>query len=225
MIITIDGPTASGKSSLAHYIAQRLGLFHLNSGLLFRALAYCLMTYEDYTVEKIMHPQDEDILHVLQDIRYDFIHQKARVTYKECDITPFLKSPLMDQMASLLSTHLFVREQLLHFQRAYAKNHSVVVDGRDAGSIVFPEASCKIFLTASPAARAERWLAANRARGRTYTHERALDEIKTRDERDATRTVAPLVIPHDAIVIDNTGLDIEETYNHFCALYKMCTAS
>lgn len=222
MVITIDGPTASGKSSLAHLIAQKLGLSHLNSGLLFRGLAYILLTYYDYSLEQLQHPLASDIDTVFDrhELEYIVKNNKVMLIYKQCDLTPFLKSQSMDQAASLVSMDVCVREKILTFQRSYAQRHAIVVDGRDAGSVVFPYADLKIFLTAAPEVRAERWRGGNLQKGKKYTIEQALHEVMTRDQRDATRLVAPLVIPHDATVIDNSAMDMQQTFEQFMHIFS-----
>ena len=212
MIITIDGPSASGKSSLAKLMAQKLGLIHLNSGLLFRAVAYILITYFDYNEETLIYVTKEDIDKIFsRDFDYISDDGKGRIIYDNRDLTPFLKSSQIDQGASLVSTVPYVRETLLKFQRDFAKTNFLVADGRDLGSVVFPDANFKIYLTAFPEVRAERWRQAQLEKGKKYTQEQALQEITVRDNRDKERSVAPLVIPKDAIVIDNSNMSLEDT--------------
>lgn len=212
MIITIDGPSASGKSYTARLLAQKLGLKHLNSGLLFRALAYILVTYFDYSPENLVYVRREDIDKILSN-NFEYLSENGfgKVIYNQRDLTPFLKSQKIDQAASILSTVPYVREVLLNYQRHYALENSIVVDGRDAGSVVFPNAQVKIFLTASPEIRAQRWHDDMLQKGKKYTFEHSLKEITTRDERDKMRSNAPLVIPEGAIVIDNSNLDVNQT--------------
>src|SRR3990167_1926056 len=212
MIITIDGPSASGKSSLAKLMAQKLGLIHLNSGLLFRAVAYILITYFDYNEETLIYVTKEDIDKIFsRDFDYISDDGKGRIIYDNRDLTPFLKSSQIDQGASLVSTVPYVRETLLKFQRDFAKTNFLVADGRDLGSVVFPDANFKIYLTAFPEVRAERWRQAQLEKGKKYTQEQALQEITVRDNRDKERSVAPLVIPKEAIVIDNSNMSLEDT--------------
>lgn len=222
MIITIDGPSASGKSTLASMIAQKLGLFHLNSGLLFRGMAYILMTYFDYTLEDLANPKYEDIDAVLSGNEFEYIYKNGKgfLIYRNCDLTPFLKSPKVDQAASILSMNPFVREHLLQFQRRYALTHQVVVDGRDTGTIVFPNANLKIFLTATPEVRAERWRQANLAKGKKYTFEESLKEINDRDKRDEMRKIAPLKPAEDAFIIDNSTMSLEQTFDAFMKIFS-----
>lgn len=212
MIITIDGPSASGKSSAARLLAQKLGLKHLNSGLLFRALAYILITYFDYTQENLIYVKKEDIDKILSN-NFEYLSENGigKIIYNQRDLTPFLKAQKIDQVASILSTVSYVREVLLNYQRHYALENSLVVDGRDAGSVVFPNAQVKIFLTASPEVRAQRWHDFMLQKGKKYTFKESLNEINIRDQRDKMRTDAPLIIPEDAIVIDNSNLNSSQT--------------
>ena len=212
MIITIDGPSASGKSSLAKLMAQKLGLIHLNSGLLFRAVAYILITYFDYNEETLIYVTKEDIDKIFsRDFDYISDDGKGRIIYDNRDLTPFLKSSQIDQGASLVSTVPYVRETLLKFQRDFAKTNFLVADGRDLGSVVFPNANFKIYLTASPEVRAERWRKAQLEKGKKYSSEQALDEITVRDKRDQERSLAPLITPKDAVIIDNSNMSLGDT--------------
>lgn len=219
MIITIDGPSASGKSTLASMVAKKLGLYHLNSGLLFRGLAYILIIYFDYKEEDLARPKPQDISAILNNFEYIYKDGKSFLIYDNADLTPFLKSAKVDQAASILSLNPFVREKLLQYQRKYALTHNIVVDGRDTGTIVFPNASLKIYLTASPEMRAERWRLANLAKGKKYTHEESLKEIQERDQRDAERKIAPLKPADDAFIIDNTNMNLEQTFQKFMQIF------
>ena len=215
MIITIDGPTASGKSSVGRLLAQELGAYYLYTGLLYRALAYILMKDYGYTLESIAVPNLADVQKVLDPKRFIYCYddqQRERIFFDEVDITPFLKdSATIDQAASIISTNNDVRNALNTMQREIANQQDVVIDGRDSGSVVFPHADYKIFLTASEKERAKRWQLQQEKKGNSVTFDQALSALKTRDERDAKRVHAPLIIPEGAKVIDNTGMSIDQT--------------
>lgn len=214
MIITIDGPTASGKSSVARALAKRLNFYYVYSGLIYRALAYLLINQKAYTQEQLKKPLAEDIAQLLDQKRFVYRYddqEQERVFFDAQDITPFLKDSFIDQAASIVSTHERVRSELRNVQRIIARSYDLVVDGRDAGSVVFPEAEYKFFLTASPEIRAERWRLQQLQLGEEFTPKQAREQIAQRDKRDQTRDIAPLIIPNDAIVIDNSALNIEET--------------
>lgn len=214
MIITIDGPTASGKSSVGRALAKRLNFYYVYSGLIYRALAYLLINQKAYKQEQLKNPLAEDIARLLDQkhfvYRYDDQEQE-RVFFDAQDITPFLKDSFIDQAASIVSTNERVRSELRNVQRMIARSYDLVVDGRDAGSVVFPEAEYKFFLTASLEVRAERWRLQKLQLDEEFTAKQSCEQIATRDKRDQTRDIAPSIIPNDAIVIDNSALDIKET--------------
>lgn len=214
IIITIDGPTASGKSTVAQLLAQRLGFYYLNTGLLYRACAYALE--KDYGFAVHLHCIDpmfnrDDLQKIVDELSYAYEVNKTFVYYRGTDITPCLGTDEIGQLASRISASKQVREVLLSMQRRIAHQHDIVVDGRDCGSVVFPQAAVKFFLTASLECRARR-LMKDHAR---YPVDTLLKQIKAdiheRDERDKNREVAPLRIPDNAMIIDNTELTVEQT--------------
>lgn len=224
MIITIDGPSASGKSSLARKLANELGIYYLNSGLLYRALAFILINKFNYSDAKLKNINIVDIDLILSELKYYFnVSVEAQgaksdgktesIKYQEVDITPFLKTPHIDQIASILSENKLLRLSLLDYQRNFSKENDLVTDGRDCGSVVFPDADVKIFLTASIQVRALRWQKEMKLKGLQYSLQECEQLISERDKRDQEREIAPLIIPKDAIVLDNSDLNQEETFN------------
>lgn len=212
MIITIDGPSASGKTTIAQLVAQRLDIFYLSSGMLFRALAYALTEYYEYSLKNIacVTQHDLDRLQKEYEISYYYdSHGVMKICINDTDVTALLKTPEMDQLASCVAINPLVRNDLMRLQREIAQKHSVVVDGRDCGSIIFPHADFKFFMTASLPVRAARFQADQQKKGRKLSLKKAEDELAVRDERDSTRDVAPLVIPQGALVIDTSDLSIE----------------
>ena len=212
MIITIDGPTASGKSTAGRLLAKELNYYYLYTGLLYRALAYLLMNEQGYTLETIAHPDMNVVDQILKQLiyRYD-ASNRERIFFDKKDITPYLKGDRVGQAASIVSTNPEVRDRLNILQRAIADDHDVVIDGRDSGSVVFPKADVKFFLTASEDVRALRWKAQQEKRGENVTLQEAQEFVKSRDHRDTTRKTAPLTIPQGAQVIDNSNMSIGET--------------
>jgi len=202
MIITIDGPVASGKSTVACLLAQHLGALYLNSGLLYRALAYFL-SEQGYTPEQMQHMTIEKVKQLVDVAKFSYVYDDghASIRYDARDLTPLLKNAVIDQAASCLSTVPAVRAFVNDILRATAHGHTVVIDGRDAGSVIFPDATHKFFLTASPHVRAQRWQADQAQRGNQYTLQEALAEVNKRDERDSTRAVAPLSVPEGAVLV------------------------
>lgn len=212
IILTIDGPTASGKSSAAHLLAQKLGFYHLSSGFLFRALAYLLLTKAGYTLESLACPGRLDTVTYLDPERFVVHFNESGsiiIFFDNHDITPLLKTTLIDQGSSILGLDARVREALCQVQRALAERYNLVVDGRDAGSVIFPHAQVKFFLTAHSGARAQRWLEEQQKKGVSMTLAQAQEQIMVRDKRDSQRAIAPLCVPEGAFIIDSTVLGIE----------------
>lgn len=223
MIITIDGPTASGKSTVAQMLADAHNMYHINSGLLYRALAYLLMRDAGYTHDTLLTVSDADVSVCADPKRlvYEYAPRVgARILFDGVDITPELKKAGIDACASILSSVALVRVHVDAMQRHIAKLHSVVVDGRDAGSVVFPNADYRFFLTASLTVRARRWQHMQEHKGNMYSLEHAEQEISVRDHRDSTRAVAPLIVPKNAIVIDSSELTVQQTVDVMAAYIK-----
>jgi cytidylate kinase len=145
-------------------------------------------------------------------LRYDYnVELKEHVFFDNKDITPYLKDKFMDQATSIVSVNADVRSAVTAMQRAIALRCNVITDGRDVGSVVFPQAQLKFFLTATVEVRADRWRRDQERYNNHFSLDEAIALITDRDERDKKRTIAPLIIPHDAIVIDSSKLTIEET--------------
>jgi cytidylate kinase len=213
MIITIDGPTASGKSTIALKIAQKLGWKCLSSGLLFRALAYILTTILGHHETELVTLKSSDIEAALDRSRFSFTlnGNGGKIFFDGSDITPYLKDSSVDQPASIIGTISYVRERLAEEQRRAVKEHNVVVEGRDVGSVVFPHAVVKFFLTAAEEIRAHRWQLDQEKRGLSVPMSDAHKMIKERDTRDKSRSTSPLVVPEGAFIIDSTELGPDET--------------
>lgn len=216
MIITIDGPAASGKSTIARAVAKELGFFYINSGLLFRGIAYILVNKYVYTLEKLFFPDPLDLQEIFVENRLKYLFDDQfheQLFFDLQDITPWLKTTIIDKAASIVSTSIIVRDQVYSMQRRLAQSFDIVVDGRDAGSIIFSEAQVKFFLTASLEIRAARWQKEQESKGNAQTAEQARHAVHERDERDSMRSVAPLTIPIDGVLIDNSLLTQQQTLN------------
>ena len=214
MIITIDGPAASGKSTVARSLAKKLNFYYLNTGLLYRAVAYLLINQCSYEQNALRNPDEADLNSLIDKTRliYEYDQdKKEQVIFDGQDITSFLRTSFIDEAASIVSTNKIVRDLLLNVQRVAAQKFDLVVDGRDTGSVVFPEGDIKIYLSASEKVRAERWREYQEKNGNIFSAEEARNIIDDRDKRDKEREVAPLVIPDDAIFVENSKLDIPET--------------
>ncbi len=223
MIITIDGPSSSGKSTVARRLADDLGFVYLNTGLFFRALAYCLISECNYTDDRLSCPHNEDINTVLTGDRIVYKYTPKTGPLIIChgrDITPFLKSPQVDRSSSIVSAYPAVRKAVQTLEYNVARENNVVAEGRDLGTVVFPQAEYKFYLTAPVDVRAKRWQQSQERRGMHVTFGEALKELTERDGRDATREVDPLAVPPGAHVIDNAHLSIDQTVKRIRSYIK-----
>jgi cytidylate kinase len=208
MIITIDGPVASGKSSVAKAIAKELKIYYLYTGLLYRAVAYLL---RKKNIQKIT----PETLSFVKDITYEcgVLNAEPRIFYKDEDVTKNLYDMSISQYTSEISVNKVVRDALIAIQQGIAKRYDIVADGRDCGSVVFPNADYKFYLTADVDARAQRLLL-DRRRG-AEDLEKVKVQLQERDKRDKEREVSPLVVPEGAIIIDNSKISLAETIDKF----------
>ncbi len=214
IIITIDGPAGSGKSSTAKALAHSLGFYYLNTGLLYRAIAYIVTegladggaASDDLYAS--LQPSD---LTFLDRITYHYSDNQPRIIFNQQDITSKLSGPIMDKAASCIAANPIVRQALVRVQRSIVQAYDLVTDGRDCGSVVFPAAQVKFFLTADVVVRAQRLLADVVRSGKLSSLQEMEADLVQRDQRDQERKIAPLVIPDDAVVIDNSTLTLEQT--------------
>lgn len=200
MIVAIDGPAASGKSTVAKELARRLGFVYIDTGAMFRAVTYFALE-KGLISEQSLRSELENLQ--LKSIP-DGIEMDGQELYDE------LRSKEVDRHVSYYSAMASVREHLKRIQREEARRHNVIMDGRDIGTAVFPEAEVKIFLSASAEQRAHRRFA---QRNNALSYEEILRDIKQRDDIDSTRTIAPLKQAPDAIYIDTTPMSLDEVLN------------
>lgn len=202
MIITIDGPSGSGKSTIAKRVANRLGFSFLNTGAMYRAVTlYCLRCQIE--IAKPRHVKE-----VLSLIHLEFVGEKLFMNGE--DVSEAIRSQEVERWVSAVSALRDVREYLVKLQREMAVKGNYVLEGRDTGSVVFPDAFCKFYLDASVEERARRRQKELQQKGESYDFEFLKEEIERRDELDRTREIAPLVKPKDAVVIDTSLLSLEE---------------
>lgn len=214
MIITIDGPAASGKSSVARALAQKLHYYYLNSGMLYRALGYCLLHNAGLSLDQLRGCALDERQKCLEALHYSYDPKSGVMAMfiNDQDVTASLKDPIIDKAASLVGENKQARTFLMNMQRALSNDYDMVAEGRDAGAVVFPQADIKFFLTARPEVRALRWLKDRKNHGNnSTTFQEALTIIKDRDHRDSNREDAPLHIHADNIIIDNSNLTLEQT--------------
>ncbi len=183
----------------------------------FELWPYVFTTYYQYTEERLTQVTADDIEKVLQADHFVYLPDSAhggKIFFDNSEITPFLKSASIDRQSSLIATNVLVRKSLYALQRTIADSHDIVVEGRDMGSVVFPNAQIKFFLTASLQVRALRWQHDQKLRGFVVSINEACAAVKERDERDSNRAIDPLVIPTNAIVVDNSAMTEEQTLDY-----------
>jgi cytidylate kinase len=214
VVVTIDGPAGAGKSSVAKLLARRLGYRLLDTGAIYRAVA---LTARARGVAWSDAAGCAAIARAL-DIRFDFVGDKNCVYLGDGDATSAIRTPEVSQGASQVSAHPEVRAALLELQRRLGAGGGVVVEGRDTGTVVFPTAEAKFFLTASAAERARRRVAELAAAGTVVDYAVTLREIAERDDRDAGRDVAPMVPAPDAVLVDSSTQTLEEVVDSLAGI-------
>ena len=203
IIIGIDGPTASGKSTTAREVAKRLGYIHINTGAMYRAFAlYASQWGVDLS-------SDERIPELSEKAYIDF-DEDGNILLEGRDVTKEIQAPEIAQLASELATLPQVRSKMVAMQQEIGKNGGVVLDGRDIGTVVFPDAELKIFLIAAAETRAERRLDELVSSGTNISLDKLTEEIKERDKRDSERELSPLKKAADAIELDTSKLTFDE---------------
>jgi CMP/dCMP kinase len=206
LIIAIDGPVGSGKSTLARRVAELMGYVYIDTGAMYRALALKAVR------RALPFDATNKLVALARDTRIDLrAHDGTqRVFLDGEDVTAAIRTPEVSQGASKIAVVSGVRQVLVAEQRRAGEQGGVVMEGRDIGSVVFPDAGLKIFLTASPEVRAERRWREHQQKGDAIDLTRTLEEIRERDQRDLERSTSPLVRAADAVVVDSTAMEPEE---------------
>ena len=206
LIIAIDGPVGSGKSTLARRVAELLGYVYIDTGAMYRALALKALR------RGISLDATDQLVALARETRIDLRAQDGtqHVFLDGEDVTAAIRTPEVSQVASKVAVVPGVRKVLVAEQRRAGEQGGVVMEGRDIGSVVFPDAGLKIFLTASPEVRAERRWREHQQKGEAIDLSRTLEEIRERDQRDRERSTSPLVRAPDAVVVDSTAMEPEE---------------
>jgi len=210
-IIAIDGPAGAGKSIVARRLAADLGFTFVDTGAIYRALAFVARRSGVSTDDAAALGALARELVATRSLRFEFGGAGTRVFYNGEDISPALRTSDVGIAASLCSAHAEVRDAFLDLQRELGDEGGVVFEGRDIGTVVFPHAEVKFFLTASPAVRAERRVTELQHKGESISFQDTLNQVQRRDQLDSMRAVAPLRRAKDAAIIDSSALTIDET--------------
>lgn len=205
--IAIDGPAGAGKSTMARRLAEALGFVYVDTGAIYRTVGYHMNLMG-------IGPKDVDgITRLIDDVNLDITYDAEGAQHMILngdDVSEEIRSPEMSMIASTISAHKVVRDFLLDTQRDLTKKYDVVMDGRDIGTVVLPDADLKFYLTAAPEVRALRRVKQHRAAGQEVDEAKILQEIIQRDEQDMNRPIAPLRQAEDAVRIDNSYLNTDE---------------
>ncbi len=213
VVVTIDGPAGAGKSSVAKLLARRLNYRLLDTGAIYRAVALVAKRAGTPWTDGAACAQIARDL----DISYDFVGDKNHVFVAGEDVSTQIRTPDVSQGASQVSAHPEVRAALLELQRRLGAGGGVVVEGRDTGTVVFPAAEAKFFLTATDLERTRRRVEELKATGVAVDFEVTLREIRERDQRDASRDVAPMVPAADAVLVDSSTQTLEQVVESLAA--------
>lgn len=204
--VAIDGPAGAGKSTIAKRLAKELGYMYVDTGAIYRTVAYFFDLWG-------VSPKDIDgINRYIDELNVGIEYGEDGVQHmimNGLDVTEDIRTPDISQKASVIAAHAIVREMLLDMQRDVAKQYNVIMDGRDIGYVVLPKATVKIFLTASPEVRAKRRTEELLAKGQKVNYEKILKDIQQRDYQDTHREIAPLKMCRDSVKVDTSELDID----------------
>ena len=214
--IAIDGPAGAGKSTVAKAVAKELGIIYLDTGAMYRATAYT-------AIKNGIDVSDEvGVSEMLKNLTMDVVYEDGaqQIIVNGFNTTPYLREHYMSKAASDISAIPCVRYKLVDIQRELAKTYDLVLDGRDIGTFVLPDANCKIFLVASAEERARRRVEENRLKGQESDFDTVLKDIKQRDYNDSHRKVAPLKKADDAVELDTTTMTIPEVVGAVISLVK-----
>ncbi len=221
-VITIDGPSGSGKGTICRMVASDLGYHYLDSGALYRLVGLAAKRHG----LKLDNLEDLAVLAGHMDIAFKTLDgsDTLQVLLEGEDVSSDIRSEEVGCWASRVAAYPEVRDALFKRQRAFAAPPGLVADGRDMGTVVFPEAEAKIYLTASPETRAERRYKQLIDKGENVSLAALVKQVEERDVRDATRSVSPLKPASDALVIDSSGLTIDEVYQKTMGVIRRCLA-
>ena len=214
--IAIDGPVGAGKSSIAREVARRLNILHLDTGAMYRAVGYCALS-------RSVSPEDEKALEDMCSqisIGVNYLGGRQQTLVNGFDVSALIRTPEVGMAASSVSRFGAVRKYMVSLQRELAKETAMVVDGRDIGTNVLPDAGVKIFLTATPEERARRRHLELQEAGINDTYDDVLKDLRKRDLQDSTRPIDPLRPAEDAMLLDSTSLDKEQVVGRILSIVE-----
>ena len=202
-VVAIDGPAGAGKGTITKLVGEQLGLVNIDTGATFRCVVLNMLQ------KNVKMEEEEKIQEILDNINIE-MNSNGKIFLNGEDVTHRIRENDVNNLVSPVSTLQIVRNKLLEIQRNIAKGKNVIMEGRDIGTVVFPNANVKIYLDATAEERARRRVLQNKEKGIESSYEEVLNGIKERDERDSTREIAPLKKAEDAIYVDSTNLNIEQ---------------
>ncbi len=215
-VVAIDGPSGSGKSSMTKSICDRLGILHVDTGSMFRALAY------QANKMNVNLDKESEVKDFLNNLEISYApSSNVLISINGEDLTEKIRQHNVSELASNVSKVQLIRDFLLNFQRNLVKDRVCVMEGRDIGTVVFPNSFCKIFLTASIEVRAKRRLKELEERGKSnIDYQTIVEDVRIRDEKDTTRKVAPLKMADDACLVDTSDMNRDQVINHITELIQ-----
>lgn len=223
-VVAIDGPAGSGKSTVAKLFAKKIGGIYIDTGAMYRALGLVISTLDiDVTKPELTIEENSMVAGVLVAIDFRYaVSEEILVEVDGVDLTQDIREHHVSSLASQVSKFPVVREYLGEFQRELPNDRLCVMEGRDIGTVIFPDAFMKVFLTASAQVRAKRRYDQLLANGETVNYEELLSDIKMRDQNDSTRVSAPLKKADDALSLDTSELNLLEVIEKLAEIYSEC---
>lgn len=219
IIITVDGHSSTGKSTVAKQMAAELGYIYIDSGAMYRSVTLYAKEHGFINENEL---QKDALLEALAEIDINFTWENGvnKTLLNGRDVSQLIRSMEISESVSLVATLPEVRAKMVEIQRSFGAKGGVVMDGRDIGSVVFPEAELKIFMTASAAVRAQRRHAELLVSGQEVSYEAVLNNLQSRDTMDSQRSISPLIVPKGSVVIDNSEMNPQDQFNMILQLAK-----
>lgn len=213
LIVAIDGPAGSGKGTITKKVGEKLGLINIDTGAMFRCVTLNIIQ------EKVSLDEEEKIKEILRNIEID-LKENEKVFLNGRDVSKTIREEEVTKMVSPVSVIPMVREKMLTLQRQMAEGKNIIMEGRDIGTVVFPNADVKIYLDASPEERARRRVKQNQEKGIDSSYEEVLRNIMDRDQRDLNREIAPLKQAEDAIYVESSNMTVDEVVDKIVGIIQ-----